>query len=350
MQPNSFTSSRPLLIRALRGETIPRYPVWLMRQAGRYMPEYRALKEKHGFLTMCKTPELAAEVTLQPIRYLDADAAILFSDILMPAEGMGFSIDFAPGPIIHNPIKAADDVSRIKASEPMTATPYVMDTLRHLKPHLATANKALIGFAGTPWTLACYLIHQGPFKHFAGTVVFAKRHPQAFSALLEKLSAVVTDYLLAQHESGADVVQLFDSWGGNLSIDEYRHYSLPSIVTIVAALKKRGCPVIVYVGNGAHLLHALKDVGATAISIDWRTEFSDAEKILGATTAIQGNLDPASLFGATNIVTTATLNMLNKVKRQTRFIANLGHGVLSETPPENVRAFVDTVRAFSLIS
>lgn len=338
----------PLIIRALRREKTERPPVWIMRQAGRYMAEYRAMKEKHSFLELCRTPELALEITMQPMHFLNPDAAILFSDIMIPLEGLGFEIDFKPGPVVANKIKTPADVSALKSYDVWSGCKFVFDALRLIRGELSLThpNAGLLGFAGAPWTMACYVIEQGLFKHFQGTEVFAKAQPKAFAELIDKFTSVVTDYLLAQVEAGAQAVQLFDSWGGNLTAEEYKRYSLPSIQKISAAIKKTGTPVILYVGNTGAVLETLKDAGVDCVSLDARVDLVQAREVLGPNVALQGNLSPTDLFLPQETVVKTTQIMLESMRGQAGYIANLGHGILPTTPPENARAFVETIKKF----
>lgn len=333
----------PTMIRALNGEELERPPVWLMRQAGRYLAEYQEIKAKHSFLEMCRTPELALEVSLQPLRLFDMDAAIVFADILLPLESMGMKIDFNPGPKVERPLKTRSDIESLTLSDPSRTLHYVMKTIKELRQTLAP-EKTVIGFAGAPWTMACYILEQGPFKHFHGTQVFANEDPVAIHELLKKITQCTIDYLLAQYESGADVVQLFDSWAGNLSLEDYRRFALPYTQQIFAALKKTSRPSILYVNGSSHLLPAMCESGANCLSVDWRTSLAQAQSSFGERGSIQGNFDPSHLFGSVDEVAERTAQMLNSVKSRVGYIANLGHGVLQHTPRENVKAFVDGVK------
>lgn len=340
---------KSLFVRSLLGETIERPPVWMMRQAGRYLEEYKALKEDYDFMTLCKTPELAVEVALQPIRALDPDAAIIFGDILIPGEAMGFSMEFSPGPKIQNPIRGKSDILNLKCNSPHTHTRHIFDAISLLKRELdalfpSGPPKAVLGFAGAPWTLACYFLDQGPYKHFQGTQICAAQDPSSITLLLERLSDFITEYLLGQFESGADAVQLFDTWAGILSEEDYRVFALPYVQRIIEGLRRAGCPTIYYANNASHLLGALNESGADCISLDWRTSLSSAEEIIGSETALQGNLNPAFLFGSFECVQERTREMLNSLRRRTRYIANLGHGVLQTTPRDNARMFIETVK------
>lgn len=338
---------KPLIVQSLHSKKIPRFPVWLMRQAGRYLREYQEMKEQYSFLELCKTPELAFEVTMQPLRAFPVDAAILFSDILLPAEVLGFRVDFRPGPIVDNPIRQADEVRSLSRHDIAAVLSPVLQTIKMLRAEL-DGEKALIGFAGAPWTLACYLIDQGPYKHFHGTQIFARSFPNEFETFFAALTDVIREYCVEQARAGADVIQLFDSWGGILSLEDYQRYSLPGIQKIISALNDEGIPNILYVNGSSHLLPALKTAGATAVSVDWRTPLGQAELELGDSIAIQGNFDPTALFDTREGVATGTRAMLEGLKRKTGFIANLGHGVLQATPRENVEEFVNSVHSFSL--
>lgn len=338
----------PLLVRALRGEAIERPPVWLMRQAGRYLEEYRALKTKNSFLEMCRNPELAFEVSMQPIRFFQPDAAIVFADILLPAQCLGIDVTFAPGPKVTNPIRGVADIRDLRMESPARILSFVPEALTAIRNALEQEEgprKAVIGFAGAPWTMACYLIDQGPYKHFEQTAIFAKEHPKAFAFFLETISRLTEEYLLAQVEGGADVVQLFESWGGILSLDDYRRYALPSCERIITSLARRGVPVILYVNGSSHLLHAMTESGASCLSVDSRTPLAAAYSVVGKNVTIQGNLDPTDLFLQGDEVYSRTREMISAVPDQRNYIANLGHGVLQSTPRESVRVFIEAVKA-----
>lgn len=341
----------PLLVRSIRGEKIERPPVWLMRQAGRYLEEYRAIKTRHSFLEMCRSPELAFEVSMQPIRFFAPDAAIVFADILLPAHCLGIEVVFSPGPKVINPIRNVEDLRGLTIGSPRESLSYVTSTISALRSELenlaiqnSEPRKAVIGFAGSPWTMACYLIDQGPFKHFEQTVIFAKEHPKAFGKFLEDLSRVTEDYLLAQVEAGADVVQLFESWGGILTLEDYRRFALPAAERVVSALRRKGVSVIYYLNGCSHLLPALQEVGASCISVDSRTSLKEARRCLEPQTALQGNLDSTDLFLPRDELFEKTRMMIQGLNEKTRYIANLGHGILQTTPRESVRTFIEAVK------
>lgn len=311
------------------------------------MSEYRALKEQHSFLKLCQTPELACEVTMQPIDAFDPDAAILFADILLPLESMGLKIDFMPGPKVFNPIRTRDDIEAL--GDRGVALEYVSESLRQIRQALdlragGGERKALLGFAGAPWTMACYAIDQSPYKHFEATQIIANREPKTLHLLLEKLTSVTTDYLAMQFEAGADAVQLFDSWAGNLSLSDYERFALPYTQQIFAELRRRGCLTILYANGAGHLLSAMAKSGADAISVDARMPLTTAEQIVGEHTALQGNLDPTVLFAPEAELRKATKQMLTELNRRSGYIANLGHGVLQHTPPEQVKRFIEYVK------
>ena len=337
---------KSLFLRAIEGEEIERPPVWLMRQAGRYMHEYRALKEQHGFLGLCRNPELAAEVSMQPIEFLDVDAAIIFSDILIPLEAIGIDFEFSPGPVIQNPIKKPEDIGKLKQFNKDKDSLYVSEAISLLKKKLEDhgGNKALLGFAGAPWTLACYVIDRGPFKHFESATNFAKQNPEDTHKLLEHLADTVSTFLLQQIEAGADTVQLFDSWGGILSTTDYLEFSFPYLEKIINKVQSTGTPCILYVGNNHHLLPTLKNSTANCISLDWKTPLSEARETLGDKFCLQGNLNPSDLYGSAQHVRNKTKEMLADYKQTSHYVANLGHGILQTTPRENAKAFVDTIK------
>jgi uroporphyrinogen decarboxylase len=323
-----------------------------MRQAGRYMAEYRELKTKHSFLALCKSPELSCEVTMQPIRYLNPDAAILFADILLPLEAMGLEVAFNPGPQIGNPIRDRSDIEKLRTVDVEKSLGYVFNAVAAIRKELDASfsdpePKALLGFAGAPWTMACYMLDQTPFKHFMGTQVFAARSKESIHLLLETMTPMLIEYLTLQAQRGADAVQLFDTWAGNLTEESYREFALPYTQRIVEALQAKGIPVVVYVNGSSHLLQPMLDSGATAISVDSRTSLKKAHELGKGEVAIQGNFDPCDLFLKKEEVISKTKTMLESMGTTPGYLVNLGHGILQTTPPENVKAFVDTVREFS---
>jgi uroporphyrinogen decarboxylase len=330
-------------LRACRREPVDRTPVWFMRQAGRYMAEYRALREKNSLLELCKTPELATKVTLQPLR-LGVDAAILFADILLPLEPMGAPFEFAKGegPVIHEPIARTTQIDALRVIDPKESLSYVLDALRLIKRELA-GKVPLIGFAGAPFTLASYLVEGGKSTHFAKTKRLMYTEPAAWHALMGKLAEVVRRYLRAQIEAGADCVQLFDSWVGQLSPDDYREYVLPHATHILKDLGRAGVPVI-HFGTGTHaLLELMRDAGGDVIGLDWRTPLAEGWARVGHVRAVQGNLDPTVLFAPRAVVERHAARVLAAAAGRPGHIFNLGHGILPETPVDTVQALVDFV-------
>jgi uroporphyrinogen decarboxylase len=338
-----MAATEPLFLRACRGESTERPPLWIMRQAGRYLPEYRAVREKVSFLELCKTPDLACEVTLQPIRRFGFDASIVFSDILIPVEAMGCVVEFPDdgGPQIAAPVRTETDVTRLRVPDPVATMPFVMDAIRKIRAGLP-ANVPLIGFAGAPITLASYMIEGGASKNFTKLKGMLLGAPKIAHALLEKLAQTVSAFLRAQIEAGAQAVQLFDTWAGMLSPDDYETFALPYTSQIVAAVKGRA-PVIVYVGGGGTLLERIAKSGCDVMGLDWRVEIGEARARLGEI-PVQGNLDPVALFGPREIVQQKARAIVERGGRRGH-IFNLGHGILPETPIENVEALIAAIRA-----
>lgn len=343
-------ASSPRLVRACRKETLDRPPVWLMRQAGRYMPEYRAVREKVGFLDLCKNPELAAEVSLQPYHAFGMDGVIMFSDILIPPEAMGMDVVFGDaGPTFTSPLKTAADIDRLIIPDPLEKTGFVMALLKRLRRELASdPETALIGFAGAPWTLATYMIEGGSSKHFAKIKGLMYEQPQALHRLLAKLAETVTLYLNAQIEAGAQVVQLFDTWGGILSTGEYREFILPYHQQILDNLNRAQAPVILYVNNSRGLLPLMAEARPDVIGVDPLTSLSEARTITGNQFALQGNLEPVALFSPPEVLKPKVEALLREGGNQ-GYIFNLGHGILPPTPVEHVRLLVDTVKQSALV-
>ena len=340
--PSSTTSDR--FLRACRREPVDVTPIWLMRQAGRYMADYRALRAKHTLLEICKTPALAVEVTLQPLRF-GVDAAIMFADILLPLEPMGAPFEFAKGegPVVHDPIRDRAGIDRLRVIDPHEGLGYVLETIRLLRKELKVP---LIGFAGAPFTLASYLIEGGKSTHFVKTKQLMYREPEAWHALMEKLAEVVRRYLRAQIEAGAQAVQLFDSWVGQLGPADYRTYVMPHVSKILRDVQTTGVPVIHFGTGTTTLLTAQKEAGGTVLGVDWRLPMDDAHALLGDDVALQGNLDPTLLFAPPAVLEAAANDVLHRAKGITGHIFNLGHGILPETPVDSVQRLVDLVHAF----
>lgn len=336
-------------LRACRGLPVPYTPVWFMRQAGRYMAEYRAIRQKHTLLEICAQPELAAEVTLQPIRAFGFDAAILFADILLPLIPMGIDLEFAAGegPVIHNPVRAASDVAHLRAVEPRDSLAHVMSAVRILRREL-DGKTPLIGFAGAPFTLASYIIEGGPSKNYLKTKGMMVEQPETWDRLMSVLAELVSDYLVAQIEAGAQAVQVFDSWAGTaLGPGDYRSCVLPYSRRIFERIRQTGVPAIHFsVGAGTYL-PLLRQAGGEVIGLDWRTPIDWGRAQLGDGVAVQGNLDPAALFAPRADLEARICAVLHQAGGQPGHIFNLGHGILPETPVENVRLAVDLVHEHS---
>lgn len=334
----------PRFIRACHRQPVDRAPVWFMRQAGRYMKEYRDLRKKYSILQLAKTPELACEVTLQPIRAMPIDAAIIFADILLPIEPMGARLRFAPGPVIDNPVRTARDVSRLKDFDVSKGLGFVLKAITLARRELGATP--LIGFAGAPFTLASYLIEGGHSDHFLKTKAFMLEQPKAWDKLMRKVCAITVDYLNAQVDAGAQAVQLFDSWVGCLSSDQYRRLVLPHSRFVLSALKKSGVPVIHFGTGTSGFLEDFASAGGDVVGVDWRIDLDRAWSRIGPR-AIQGNLDPTLLFASRSVLKGAVHDILRRSRGRPGFIFNLGHGILPQTPVENVRAVVDWVHAWS---
>ncbi len=334
-------------LKACRREPVDCTPVWFMRQAGRYMQEYQAVRAKHSILEVCKTPELAAQVTLQPIDRFPLDAAIIFADILLPLEPMGLSLTFTEGegPVIRNPIRDRAAVERLKIIDG--------DELRYVEEAIRQARKALtgkvplIGFAGAPFTLASYAIEGGGSKNFITTKQFMYREPEAWHKLMDKLARVVTGYLRRQIRAGAQAVQLFDSWVGCLSAGDYAEYVLPHVQLIFEGLKRESVPAIHFGTGTAGLLTLMKEAGGTVIGVDWRVHLDEAWAAVGHDVAVQGNLDPVVLFAPLHEIERRVEDILRRADGRPGHIFNLGHGILPNTPVENVAATAEFVHKLS---
>ena len=303
------------------------------------MPEYRAIRERHSLLDICRQPELAVQVTLQPVESLEVDAAILFSDLLLPLEPLGIPFDFVKGegPVIHEPVRTADDVARLRKFEPRESLGHVLATIRLLRTELAD-RVPLIGFGGAPFTLASYAVEGGPSSHYARTKALMYGEPDAWHRLCETLSAAVADYLVAQVEAGAQAIQVFDSWVGALSPADYREFALPHTRRVLAAVAGTGVPVLHFGTGTATLLEAMTEAGGDVIGVDWRVPIDDAWARIGPERAVQGNLDPTLLLGRVDRLLAGADDVLRRAGGQAGHIFNLGHGILPETPVSHVQA------------
>lgn len=339
-----------LLLRACRREPVERTPVWFMRQAGRYLPEYRAVRERADFLTLCKTPELAAEVTIQPVDLIGVDAAIIFSDILVVPEAMGMTLvveEGKGGPQFPDPIRSGTDIDKLPLIDAEQELRYVVDALLLTKKNLAS-RVPLIGFSGSPWTLATYMVEGRGSKNFRHIKELIFTDPPAAHRLLEKLAANVAAYLTAQMRAGADVVQIFDTWGGILAMDHFREFSLRYLRQVLDQLPAERTPVIVFCKDCGHSLEHIAELGADVVGIDWVTDIGDAKNRIGHRTALQGNMDPCMLFASRERIQKEVETILAKVGQFDGHIFNLGHGILPETPVENVKAFIESVKSMSV--
>jgi uroporphyrinogen decarboxylase len=333
-------SRRELFLRACRGETLARVPVWMMRQAGRYLPEYRQIRAKHTFLDVCKTPDLAVEVSLQPFRRLGVDAVIVFSDILIPAEAMGLPLELGDaGPNLPNPVRSKADVDKLKLFDPETETGFLPEAIRGIVKSLGP-EVPVLGFAAAPWTLACYMVEGKTKEGFATVKSFLYHEPKTFRNLLQRIVQATIPYLQAQIAAGAAAVQLFDTWCGELNLQDYTDFALPAVQEIISGLSET-VPVIYYTKASQHLLPAVARSGANVLSVDWRIDLAELRKTLGPKIALQGNLDPAVLFGPPEKIRGETLSTLLFLRGRGH-ILNLGHGILQNTPVENAKLFIET--------
>lgn len=339
-----MTTEAPLFLRAVRGETVERHPVWLMRQAGRYLPGYRAVRARTPFLDLCRSPDLAAEVSLEPVERFDVDAAIVFADILLTADAMGVDVAFPEGgPKIVAPIRSPADVERVHAPDE-ARTRAVSETVALLRGALPP-EKAVIGFSAAPLTLCAYMIEGGTSRDFNTVRIFAHEHPAAFRTLLERSADALVPYLAEQAAAGADVLQLFDTWGAILSAAQYRDLVLPSIQRVVEGLGSDRPPLILFPGIGAEArLEEALAAGTEALSLDWRTDLAAAYTRVAGRARLQGTLDPTVLLTTPDIIRARTAEMLAAVPAGHAHLANLGHGILKETPPDHVGVFVEAVR------
>ena len=333
-------------VRACKCLPVDRTPIWLMRQAGRYMAEYRAVRKQYSLIEICKKPEIAAEVTITAAEILGVDAAIIFADLLLPLEVMGLPFHFSPGegPVVESPIRDAAAVSALRVDRAADLG-YVSEAVRLVCKHFGS-KLPVIGFCGAPFTLASYMIEGGGSRNYIHTKKLMYSSP-AWDELLGKLVAVTSAYAVKQVRAGADVIQIFDSWVGCLSADDYRAYVLPRTTELVRAVQKAGVPVIYFGTDTASLLPSMKETGSEVIGIDWRTPLDDGWRALGMKGAVQGNLDPVLLFADWEKVKAGAVNVLSRAGGRPGHIFNLGHGILPETPVENVKELVKFVQEFS---
>jgi uroporphyrinogen decarboxylase len=329
--------------KACRKESTPHTPIWLMRQAGRYMPEYRAIREHHSLLEICKKPDLAAEVTITAAEKLGVDAAIIFADLLLPLEVMGIPFRFASGegPVIERPVRNWADVAALRTDR-ASDLGYVAEAIKRVAGYFGR-KLPVIGFCGAPFTLASYMIEGGGSRYYLETKKLMYREPQVWNELLSKLTAVVAEYALDQARAGADAIQVFDSWVGCLGVDDYVHHVLPHTTRLITRIKEAEVPVIYFGTETATLLPHMLQTGADVIGVDWRIPLDEAWKTMGHKPAIQGNLDPVAMFAGEDEVRRRADTVLREANGRAGHIFNLGHGILPETPVENVRALVQHV-------
>jgi len=339
-----------LFLRACRRERVERTPVWMMRQAGRYLPEYREVRRRADFLTMCRTPELACEVTIQPVDSVGVDAAIIFSDILVVPEAMGMDlrVEESRGPFFPAPVRTRADIEALRVADPERHLRYVLDAIALTRRTLA-ARVPLIGFAGSPWTLAAYMVDGQGTKDFKHSKRLMLDEPEVFRVLLAKLAESVRLFLEAQIAAGAQAVQIFDTLGGVLPPDHYMRFSLDTMNDIVARMHRSGVPVIVFSKGANHALDQIAQVGADVVSLDWTIDIGEARRLVGDRVALQGNLDPSFLYGSPESIRHEVRAVLKKYGPGTGHVFNLGHGMFPDIPPEHARALVRFVKEESAV-
>jgi uroporphyrinogen decarboxylase len=333
----------PAFLAACRRQPVPHTPVWVMRQAGRYLPEYRALRAKGDFVTLTRTPELAAEVTLQPLRRFELDAAILFSDIMTPLQGMGVDLTFEPGPVVKEPIRTDAQIDALAELVPERDVPFVLESIKLIRPNLPR-GAPLIGFAGGPFTLLCYLVCGRPSKEFGAARSFLYAQPGSAERLLDKLADAMALYLGAQAKAGAQALMMFESWAGLLAAPEFNRFALRAVRRTMAALRATtDVPLIYYVNQGSALMESVADLDVDVIGVDWRSSLKTVRRELGTGKAVQGNLDPAALFAEPEDLKRHIDAVLDAAGPTPGHIFNLGHGIWPETNPDAVARMVDYV-------
>ena len=334
-----------LFLKACKRQPVERTPIWMMRQAGRYLPEYRAVREKADFLTMCKTPELAAEVTIQPVDLIGVDAAIIFSDILVIPEAMGMHLEMheGKGPVFPNPIRTEADAASLKQIDPAKDLKYVLDAVSLTKKELNN-RVPLIGFSGSPWTLLTYMVEGKGSKNFSEVKKMIYNNPELAHSILDKIADAVIKYLNAKIEAGADALQIFDTWGGILTQNDFNEFSLRYIEKIVAGIKKIDEPVIVFAKGVHYNIDLLSNIGADVIGLDWTMDLGKVRKQTGGKVALQGNLDPTKLYANEEKIKLEASKVLESFGEGSGHIFNLGHGILPDVPPANAKLLVDFVK------
>ena len=329
-------------LRACRREPVAHRPIWIMRQAGRYLPEYRALRERVDFEMLTRTADLAAEVTLQPLRRFPLDAAILFSDIMTPLQGMGVELAFEPAPVVRRPLRSEAQIEALPQLVPARDVPFVLESIRLVRAN-APRGVPLIGFAGAPFTLFCYLVCGRPSKEFAAARAFLYAQPQAAERLLGRLADAMAAYLSAQAGAGAQALMLFESWAGLLAPREFARFAQPAVARTAAALRALGVPLLYYVNQGATLMPAVAQLDVDVVGVDWRLPLSEVRRVLGPARAVQGNLDPAALFASAAELRRHVDAVLEEAGEAPGHIFNLGHGIWPDTDPDAVARLVDYV-------
>ena len=332
-------------LKACRGEKTDYTPVWLMRQAGRYLPQYMAVRKKVTFLELCKTPELAAEVTIQPIDYLNADAAILFSDILTPVEPMGLKLDFVPGPVFENPVRTEADIDALRIPVMEEDVPYVLETIKILRREFE-GRVPLIGFGGAPFTLACYMVEGKGSKDFAQIKRMMYGAPGLFAKLMEKITEMDRQYLNAQIKAGAQTIQIFDTWGGIVSPLDYEKFILPYTKKLIDGLD-RSVPIIHFVKGSGTMLDSVAKAGSDVMGLDWHVNLGKARDVIGPDIAVQGNLDPTVLYAPKEHIEREVKRILDENAGRPGHIFNLGHGILPTVDPEHAKFMVECVHKHS---
>ncbi|GIW22210.1 MAG: uroporphyrinogen decarboxylase [Candidatus Sericytochromatia bacterium] len=341
-------SKNYLLIKAIRKEKIDRIPVWIMRQAGRYLKEYNQVRQNYDFMEMCKTPEAIVEVSVQPVNIIGVDAGIIFSDILVPVEAMGVKVTFEKnhGPKLDYKIKDLKDVENLKIPNPTIDMKFIGDSIKMFKQKLPK-DKPLIGFSGAPWTLSSYILEGGSSKNFTKIKSFMFNKEKIFLLLMEKITETIIKHLIYQIESGADIIQIFDTWAGVLAPNDYEKYAFYYQKKIISSIKsKYDIPIILYINGSGNILEKMVETGADALSIDWMTDLAYAKSKVGDKVSLQGNMDPCYLYGNREFVKNKVIETINKFGKETGYIFNLGHGILPDIPVENVKTMVETVKKY----
>jgi uroporphyrinogen decarboxylase len=347
LKANTKLNSGSRFVRACLRQPVDRTPVWFLRQAGRYMPEYQAVRKHHTLLEICKQPKLAAEVTITAAEKLDVDAAIIFADLLLPFEcmGLGFEFQAGEGPVIHKPVRTDEDVTPLRTDRASELS-YVAQAIERVVAHFKDTI-GIIGFCGAPFTLASYMIEGGSSRNYVHTKTMMYRQPATWQRLMDKLVTVLCEFARQQVEAGADVIQIFDSWVGALSIEDYREFVFPVTRTLIREVQSLGVPVIYFGVDTATLLPAMRETGADVLGLDWRTPLDTAWHSLDFSCAVQGNLDPITLFAEPELIRRRVRHILDQAANRPGHIFNLGHGIVPQTPVENVQQVVKFVREYA---